>query len=311
LERQIQALSINRELLADLLDDGSLAELLRPEVIERVECELQHRAPGYQARTVDELALILRQLGDLTTAEITERCQGNGAAWIEQLEREGRAMRIQLPARGERWIATEHAARYRAAFGASEVGLESPGEVQEPSDDERENAALAVLRHLLRVHGPLTMDAILARYPWDPVWLEQSLESLVSQGAVLRGALVPGLGSVQWCDRLVLERLHRETLTLLRHEVQPVILPEYATFLARWQGLAEGEPPQDRSLQAALARLAGLALPAEIWERDVLPLRVPGYSSAILDELCTRGELMWQAEGSDAQHARVRFFWAG
>lgn len=83
-------------------------------------------------------------------------------------------------------------------------------------------------------------------------------------------------------------------------------------FLARWQGLAEGEPPQDRSLQAALARLAGLALPAEIWERDVLRLRVPDYSSAMLDELCTRGELMWQAEGPDAQHARVRFFrWRG
>ncbi|MFO7697232.1 MAG: DEAD/DEAH box helicase, partial [Anaerolineae bacterium] len=116
LERQIQALSINRELLAELLDDGSLADLLRPEVIERVESELQHLADGYQARTTDELAVILRELGDLSSAEIQERTIGDGLAWIEQLEREGRAVRVTLGDCGERWISAEHYPRYRDAF---------------------------------------------------------------------------------------------------------------------------------------------------------------------------------------------------
>ena len=43
--------------------------------------------------------------------------------------------------------------------------------------------------------------------------------------------------------------------------------------------------------------LQGLALPAEIWERDVLPRRVGAYSPAWLDALCSSGELVWIGAG--------------
>ena len=311
LERQIQALSINRELLAELLDDGSLAGLLRPEVLERVERELQHLADGYQARTVDELAVILRELGDLTGAEVQQRALGDGLNWIEQLEREGRAIRLGLPGVGERWISVEHYPRYRDAFS---VALHPtpvlPVGVASAFTDEGA-ARMAVLRHFLRAHGPLTRAAILARYPLEPAWLDDALAQLVEQGTALRGALTPGESGDEWCDRTVLERLHRETLSLLRREVQAVGLPDYADFMTRWQGLHPEHRLSDEPLEKVMSQLAGIALPAKAWEQDVLPLRIPEYEPGLLDAPCARGDLIWQAEGTDWQHTRVRFFWAG
>jgi ATP-dependent helicase Lhr and Lhr-like helicase len=43
--------------------------------------------------------------------------------------------------------------------------------------------------------------------------------------------------------------------------------------------------------------LQGLALSAEVWERDVLPRRAGAYSAAWLDQLCASGELVWVGAG--------------
>ena len=44
--------------------------------------------------------------------------------------------------------------------------------------------------------------------------------------------------------------------------------------------------------------LQGLALPAEVWERDVLPRRAGAYSPAWIDQLCASGELVWIGAGA-------------
>ena len=311
LERQMQALSINRELLADLLDDGSLAELLRPDIIEQVEQELQHLADGYRARTRDELAVILRELGDLSTEEVAERSPGDGRAWLAELERDGRVERVLLPRRGERWVSAEHILRYRIAFDLATGDAEAPRATVDPMDMDGDTARMAVLRHMLRTHGPLTLEAIITRYDLQPDWLADALETLAGEGVVLRGRLAPGSTADQWCDRNVLERLHRETLSQLRREVRAVPLPDYACFLSRWQGLHPAHHPAEDPVLVTVGQLAGQLLPAEIWERDVFPLRMPDYTPALLDALCAQGDLTWQAQGSDWQHLRVRYFWAG
>jgi ATP-dependent Lhr-like helicase len=44
--------------------------------------------------------------------------------------------------------------------------------------------------------------------------------------------------------------------------------------------------------------LQGLALPAVVWERDVLPRRTGAYSPTWLDQLCASGELVWVGAGA-------------
>ncbi len=314
LERQIQALSLNRELLAELLDDGTLPELLRPEAVQAVADQLQHLAEGYRARTADELATLLRELGDLSTEELEARSLGDARAWLLRLLAEGRAMQIQVPtAEGlaERWISAEEYGRYRdALLLADEPPFALPEELLRIRL-EPEAARLALLRRLLRTHGPLTLEAIRARYAFGAPWPEDALGQLAQEGRVISGRLSPGGADTEWCDRQVLERLHRETLTLLRKEIRPVELPAYADFLLRWQGLHPLHRYEGEGLEEALDQLVGLSLPAEVWERDALPLRVADYDPRQLDALCRQGELVWVASGADAQHVSVRFFWAG
>jgi ATP-dependent Lhr-like helicase len=44
--------------------------------------------------------------------------------------------------------------------------------------------------------------------------------------------------------------------------------------------------------------LQGLALPADVWERDVLPRRVGAYSPTWMDQLCASGEVVWVGAGA-------------
>ena len=69
--------------------------------------------------------------------------------------------------------------------------------------------------------------------------------------------------------------------------------------------IAAGEIPPPLRGSAALERLAevvdqlaGLAIPASVLERDVLPARVPGYQPRLLDELGALGEVAWLGRGS-------------
>jgi ATP-dependent helicase Lhr and Lhr-like helicase len=58
-----------------------------------------------------------------------------------------------------------------------------------------------------------------------------------------------------------------------------------------------------------LVGLQGLALPVEVWERDVLPRRTGAYSQSWLDSLCASGELVWVGAGPlGARSGRVALY---
>ena len=115
----------------------------------------------------------------------------------------------------------------------------------------------------------------------------------------MRGELRPGGTQREWCDPEVLRRLRRASLAALRKEIEPADQRALARFLPNWQGV-DRHPPAGAGLdrlREALIPLQGLALPAEVWERDVLPRRVGAYSPAWMDELCAAGEVVWIGAG--------------
>ena len=118
-ERRAAALALDRDLLRDLLGAEELRELLDPGVLADVELELQCLAEGRRARSADELHDVFRKVGDLTTAEVDLRCEGDaGAAWLDELVATRRA--IELAVGGEtRYAAAEDAARYRDGLGCA------------------------------------------------------------------------------------------------------------------------------------------------------------------------------------------------
>ena len=131
---------------------------------------------------------------------------------------------------------------------------------------------------------------------------------LVGAGSLLRGEFRPGGAEREWCDPEVLRLLRRRSLARLRREVEAVEPAALARFLPAWQGVAAApvrgtlgaEAPPALRGQAALERLAevvdqlaGVPIPASVLERDVLPVRVPGYQPRLLDELGALGEVAW------------------
>ncbi len=72
-ERRAAALSLDRELLRELLGQEELRELIDPDALVEVEASLQHRADAARAKDRDALQQVLRRLGDLTSSECEAR----------------------------------------------------------------------------------------------------------------------------------------------------------------------------------------------------------------------------------------------
>ena len=159
------------------------------------------------------------------------------------------------------------------------------------------DALTRVVRRYGAAHGPFTTAEVRERYGVDA---GAALAALEREGALIRGELRPGGSEREWCDPDVLRRLRRASLAALRKEVEAVDQRALAQFLAR---LAERRSPPRRRrgidrLRDALVPLQGLALPVEVWEREVLPRRIGAYSPSWMDELCAAGEVVWIGAGA-------------
>jgi ATP-dependent Lhr-like helicase len=94
----------------------------------------------------------------------------------------------------------------------------------------------------------------------------------------------------------VLERIHRQTLTLLRSSVEPCSEGEFVAFRLKWNGIGEVSPQTGvEQVRRTLEQMSGLAFTPELWERAILPARVAEYRPEHLDLLCMSGEFAWVA----------------
>jgi len=294
-ERRAAALSLDRELLRELLGQEELRELIDEGALHQVEADLQHRSDRTRAETRDALADVLRRLGDLTPDEVADRVLAgiDAGAMLETLAAERRAIRLRIGGE-QRWLAADDAGLYRDALGAV-----PPGGLPDAFTADVPDALAKLLARYARTHGPFTTAEVRARYGVDPTAV---LERLEREGELVRGELRPGgrPGEPEWCDPEVLRRLRRASLAALRKEIEPADQRTLAAFLPSWQGV-DRHPAAgagiDR-LREVLVPLQGLALPAEAWERDVLPRRVGAYSPTWLDQLCAAGEVVWVGAGT-------------
>ncbi len=292
-ERRAAALALDRDLLRELLGQEELRELIDPEALEEVEAQLQNRTEAGRAGDRDALQQLLRNLGDLTAEECEERvAEGYSAkSMLEKLVAERRVAKVRVVGE-ERYIAAEDAGLYRDALGVPE-----PPGLPETFLEEHPDAMRALVRRYARTHGPFPTQQLTARYGVDPL---PPLRELESEGAMVRGELLPGGTEREWCDAEVLRRVRRSSLARLRKEVEAADTRELARFLPSWQNVDAFRRTGagiDR-LREALVPLQGVALTPKVWEGDVLPRRLGAYSQSWLDELCTSGELVWVGAGA-------------
>ena len=272
-ERRAQALSLDRDLLRELLGQEELRDLIDPGALAEVESRLRG-----EPRTPDELHDLLRRRGDLREDE-------HDPELAEPLLAERRAVRVRV-AGEQRLIAAEDAGRYRDGLGAM-----PPGGLPETFLEADDEPLHSLLRRYARSRGPFTTAQANERFGRD---VEPILRELERADELVRGELRPGGSEREWCDPEVLRRLRRASLAALRREVEPAEQAAFGRFLPSWHGI-----DRRATLREALVPLQGLALPVALWEAEVLPRRVPGYRPEQLDALCASGEVVWVGAGLD------------
>jgi ATP-dependent Lhr-like helicase len=275
-ERRAQLLPVGRGLLASVLGQSELRQLIDGSVLLDEEQRAQRTAPMLRARNSDELHDRLMALGPLDDAEIVARLvePDRAASLIDELG-------ARVARRGSRWLAAEDADRYRAA------------EAGDPAAHD------ALTRRALRAGGPEATVAIAARAMLPEADVAVALERLASRGEAVRGHFRPDVDGEQaeWIDPGMLDRLQRRSLAAARRSVRPVDAAQYGRFLLAWQHLS----PESRvegmgGLDRALSGLVGFALPDDLFEREILARRVRGYQPSWLDRRVSDGD--WAFSGS-------------
>jgi len=294
-ERRAAALTVDTELLAQLLGRSELRELLDPAVIERVEGELQRLPEERRARGLEGVADLLRVLGPLTPGEIAARYLGGAdevASVVDELVQAKRALRVTLA--GEtRAAAIEDAPRLRDAIGvALPIGV--PAAFVEPVADPLGD----LVGRYARTHGPFTADEVAARFGLGAAVVTDTLRRLSHERRVTEGEFRPHATGAEWCDSDVLRRLRRLSLAALRHEVEPVEPTALARFLPDWQHVGTGTLKGVDGVASVIEQLAGVRAPASAWESLILPARVADYAPVMLDELTASGEVIWAGAGT-------------
>ena len=175
-----------------------------------------------------------------------------------------------------------------------------------------------VARHA-RTHGPFVAADLAARWNVGEASIVTSPEKLIEtgKGHVRR---VPTRGACRTATEYiatpeVLRAIKQKTLARLRKAIEPVDAATFARFLCEWQNV---RAPQSKdthgsldALYRALTQLEGCPLPASVLERDVLPARVPGYASHMLDQLLASGEIVWAGiEPIGPKDGRIALYFA-
>jgi ATP-dependent Lhr-like helicase len=293
-ERRTLAVQARRYLS---VEQASELGRLDPDAIARVRKEAWP-----DPRSADELYEALTLAGFMSAAE----AEGVEAwrPWLAALGREGRAALLSGP-RGRFWVSADRVQEMSLVCPDLKpmqpiVTLDSPAQ-------DRDQALREILRSRLEVLGPVTAQTLAASLSMACTEVRAALAALEQEGFAMQGFFSAGAAEEEeWCERRLLARIHRYTLTRLRSEIEPVSLADYQRFLFRWQGLGEHCREGPDALAAIVGELQGLSLPAAAWERDVLPARLAHYSGDLIDLLSSRGETVWWRPWSEAPDATPR-----
>jgi len=153
----------------------------------------------------------------------------------------------------------------------------------------------------MAILGPVSSRSLAERLGVSSSEVWKQMLRLEMAGTILRGVF-EGSGSlgsladedVEWCERRLLQRIHKRTLVALRKQVEPVSPSVFMRWLLRWQHVARNaQLSGEAGLLEALRGLEGFEAPAVEWERSILPQRVAGYDPRWLDALCLSGVVGW------------------
>jgi ATP-dependent helicase Lhr and Lhr-like helicase len=199
------------------------------------------------------------------------------------------------------WLSADRAKSFLAAFPDAQLERALPAiETEAPS---HEDAVLAAVTGWMSHLGPTTARELSQLLGLEEKQIDHALLRMESQGLILRGTFTDSITrspdlpidrSPEWCERRLLARIHRMTVSSLRKAIEPVTAAVFMRWLLRWQHVASGSQLiGERGTLEALKQLQGFEIPANAWERQILARRVASYDPKYLDDLSLTGAVGW------------------
>ncbi len=267
-------------------------------------------------RTADELHDALMVMGFIQESEQGKYALAldilSDSGWehlFEQLFDDNRAYKIKLKDDGLLWIASERLHEFIALFPDIQLLNKTNATVAELSRrpvlskvemtpphflgvSTSDNPLLEIIRSRLEILGPVTASELAQPLGIKNSEVDQALLQLEQEGFVIQGHFTQQNQEVEWCERRLLARIHRYTITRLRREIEPISPSKYMSFLFEWQGLTDRSEGTE-SLAHVLEQLEGISASANAWQKHILPARIKNMSMDMLDNLCISGRLNW------------------
>jgi len=325
-ERRAHLLRLHQEVLKEVLSTEQLAQLLDRRAIEKLEKRVSFRSEASQARNRDELAQIIRELGDIcATRQAVEAIAGEeGMQLIKALVREKRVVATLIPNVDHdklRLVASDQWRQYHDAFTPKSSGrlkllvpvISKQNDFGKPravsvadiiaprfrKKMTRTAAQEAIAERYLKTHGPVSLYELMDCYGWPAGIAERVLTTVVGTGKAHKGTYVGDKPQPQWVNKANLEEIHRLTMGYLKRELAACAPYEVVDFMIRWQH----RHPDHRvngldGLRQVIGQLQGYEVLQGVLEPEILGQRVEDYSPALLDKLIASGEVVWRRVSS-------------
>jgi ATP-dependent Lhr-like helicase len=226
--------------------------------------------------------------------------------FYERLTQTGRAYTIDC-AGTPCWIATECLPHIAALYSSpTPPDTEQDDQTNKKASEQvaKEKSLQTLVQGWLQILGPTTANSFANTLSLDPAAIHQAFLAMEMEGLLMRGTFeypAPEASStenpdrnIEWCERRILQRIHRRTVSTLRKQIEPVTPAVYMRWLLQWQHLApQTQLSGEEGVLEALHQLEGFEAPAIEWERTLFPARVANYDPRWLDSLCLSGAVGW------------------
>jgi ATP-dependent helicase Lhr and Lhr-like helicase len=275
--------AIRKEIWPDLRDENELHDLLHSLIalpLHAIDREEARYWPTFYER--------LTQRGRAQTLDL------NGTACWVATER--------LPHIANLWPQKPNPSNTVIGLEAEDLLFAGTGEKSNQATNKvtKEESLQKLVQGWLQILGPTTVNSLAQTLSIEPVAIHQAFLAMEMQGLLMRGIFeypasdVNAEHEIEWCERRILQRIHRRTVATLRKQVEPVPPAVYMRWLLQWQHLApQTQLTGEDGVFEALRQLEGFEAPAIEWERTLLPARVANYDSRWLDALCLSGAVGW------------------
>src|SRR5205814_6210012 len=106
----------------------------------------------------------------------------------------------------------------------------------------KEDSLKKCVQGWVQILGPVTANNFARMMGIDPAPFFHAFIAMEVQGLLMRGSFEKPATTedhdIEWCERRILQRIHKLTIGIRRREVEPMAPAAFMRWILRWQHLA-------------------------------------------------------------------------